>query len=504
MENEIKIDGLKYDRLIDLQIFERVNQHSTCTIIVDSSVDPLTLFDQKLTIKMDQPLFVGIVDNVSKAEYLTINLIGMSAKLDIEIHRRAFFKKNLSDILKKIAENYSINIEADFDGEISIVQNSTDWEFLKIFGDVFTSSSKPLINLTNKIGDRSSLKVISNFIEFPLPFATDEISIDFHSPPIKNPFKKFQYLIGSVLESKDNNIKVKFEDDENQSDNESIEIPYSSAASNYLYTMPDKDDKIFVHFDGVKQEAMGSLRKKDPSDPYDKRSFKIKDASLSVESDKMEFAAAKDKAVINEGAEIKLTAKKDIIFSSKGDMIIQSAAGMLPDNQIIMAAAHMAGYAQYLAMMGQPATVQLNPAGSTVGKLDSQIKNAGSKAEAVELSDIAKELDKISGRKSKSEKKSSGGGGGGSIKFNAKDSLILQVKDSSISMKGKNLNVKTRALMQVGYIPTPGGGTGSLSKFEGGNPNNRSDKINIEHGSEDRSRVKEKITPVDDNKNISR
>ena len=71
-------------------------------------------------------------------------------------------------------------------------------------------------------------------------------------------------------------------------------------------------------------------------------------------------------------------------------------------------------------------------------------------------------------------------------------------------MKGKNLNVKTRALMQVGYIPTPGGGTGSLSKFEGGNPNNRSDKINIEHGSEDRSRVKEKITPVDDNKNISR
>ena len=48
-----------------------------------------------------------------------------------------------------------------------------------------------------------------------------------------------------------------------------------------------------------------------------------------------------------------------------------------------------------------------------------------------------------------------------------------------------------------------GGGTGSLTKFEGGNPKNRSEKINIEHGSEDRSRIKEKVEPTPDDKKIS-
>ena len=164
----------------------------------------------------------------------------------------------------------------------------------------------------------------------------------------------------------------------------------------------------------------------------------------------------------------------------------------------------MAGYAQYLAMLGQPATVQFNPAGSTVGKVDSQIKNAGSKAESVELSDLAKELDKITGRKDKkSDENKSGGGAGGTLKLDGKESSLLQVKDSSIEMKGSDLNVKTCALIQVAYIPTAGGGTGSLSKFEGGNPKNRSDKINIEHGTEDGSRIKENITPTPDDKKIS-
>ena len=92
----------------------------------------------------------------------------------------------------------------------------------------------------------------------------------------------------------------------------------------------------------------------------------------------------------------------------------------------------------------------------------------------------------------------------GQILFTNSKSAILKVKDSSIEMQGNNLNVKTRALMQVGYIPLPGGGTGSLSKFEGGSPKNRSDKINIEHGREYRARNKEQIKPTPDNKTISR
>ena len=117
---------------------------------------------------------------------------------------------------------------------------------------------------------------------------------------------------------------------------------------------------------------------------------------------------------------------------------------------------------------------------------------------------MAKELDKITGTEAKkSDAQKSDGTSGGSLKLDGKNSSLLQVKDSSIEMSGSDLNVKTCDLNQVAYIPMAGGGTGSLSKFAGGNPKNRSDKINIEHGSEDRSRIKENIPPSPDDKKIS-
>ncbi len=316
-------------------------------------------------------------------------------------------------------------------------------------------------------------------------------------------FDKFFYITGEVLESKDTNIKVKFDCDEKQDKGAALDIPYESCASNYLYTMPDEKDKVFVYVDKIRQSAMGSLRTKNVSDAAEKRSFKTKNSALILEPKKTSFTAA-EKTSLTEEDGVKIDSPKDIIISSKGDIIIQAAAGGLPDNQLIMAAPHFAGYAQYMAGLGQPATVQFNPAGAMVGKVAAQIKNAGSKKESVELSDLAKELDKLTGRKNKSESNSGGGGSGGTLKLDAKKGAIIQVKDSSIEMKDKNLNVKTRALIQVGYIPMAGGGTGSLSKFEGGNPKNRSDKINVEKGKEDRSRVKEKVTATPDDKNISR
>ena len=314
-------------------------------------------------------------------------------------------------------------------------------------------------------------------------------------------FDRFFYLTGKVLESKENNIKIKFDCDEKQDKGEAAEIAFESTMSNYLYSMPDEKEKVFVYADNFYKSAMGTIRTKNVSDDADKKSFKTKNVALNFDKEKILFETGKQK--ILEGEKVEITAK-DINFSAKGDIFIQSSAGMLPDNQLIMTAPQMAGYAAYLATLGQPATVQFNPAGSTVGKLPAEIKNSGSKKESVELSEIVKELDKITGRKNKnSSEKNSGGGSGGSIKFDGKKSFLAQVKDSSIEAKGSNLNVKTRALYQVGYIPMAGGGTGS-GGVGGGNPKNRSDKINVEHGSEDRKRTKEKITPTPDIKNISR
>lgn len=316
-------------------------------------------------------------------------------------------------------------------------------------------------------------------------------------------FDDFYFLTGKVLESKDNDVKVQFDCDESQSKDEALNIPYETNTSNYFYNMPDDGDKVFLYVDKIRSAAVCSLRLKDVDDKPENRSFKIKGAEIIFDPKKSSFTVDEKTELKHEDG-TSLKTNKDVIFSAKGDIIIQSAQGMMPDNQLMMIAPHMAGYTQYLAMLGQPATVQFNPEGSTVGIVDSQLKNAGAKKESVELSDLAKELDKITGRKAKeSDEKKSGGGSGGALTIDGKKSTLLQAKDSSIEIKGSNLNIKTGALIQIAYIPSPGGGTGSLSKFEGGNPGNRSDKINVEHGTEDRNRVKVEISPTPDVKTIS-
>lgn len=588
----MKIEGVTYKQLIDLEIFEKVGQHGICKIllIVDEKLDAKTILNWNKTqvkVKTDKDIiFCGIIcqcrlDDRINVKYLQVTAKSLSCKLESARKSMTFqsAKKKFSDMLSVVEKDYKpaeISCWKDETvAEMIYRENLTDWEFLtelaerhgqilfadsktdklrisvgfKAFKEFTADDSFKLLRQNVPINFYKRLEAntyegarATYFIETELFTYDVKIGVGygvnyenkvqaviashiyFYENVLRNDIKlchaegcradawdvvkhfdKFYYLTGKVLESKDTNVKIQFDCDEKQDKNEALDIPYESAVSNYLYTMPDVDDKVFVYVDHIRQTAMGSLRAKDVSDDYKERSFKVaKNSALIFNPKKTEFNAA-EKTLMSEEGDVKFSTPKDIIFSCKGDLIIQSAQGMMPDNQLTMSAPHMAGYAQYLAGLGQPATVQFNPAGSTVGKVTSQITNSGSKAEKVELSDIAKELDKLTGRKDKnSENKNSGGGSGGTIKLDGKKSSLLEVKDSSIEMKGKDLNVKTRALMQVGYIPMAGGGTGSLSKFEGGNPKNRSDKINAEKGSEDRSRVKEKVAKTPDDKSISR
>ena len=589
---DLKIEGVTYKQLIDVDIFEKVGQHGICKIslMVDEKLDAKTILNWNKTqikVKADKDIiFCGIIcqcrlDVRIDANYLNVTAKSLSIKLESARKSMTFqnAKKKLSEILSTVEkDNKPAEIACWKDetvAEMIYRENLNDWEFLTEIAErhgqtLFTDSKTDklrvsvgfkackeftaddsfkllrqnvpmnfykrleantyegarasyfveteLFTYNVKIGvgygvnyENKSQAVIASHVYFYENVLHNEITLRpaegcrADAWDVVKHFDKFYYITGKVLESKDTNVKVQFDCDEKQSKDEALDIPYESAISNYLYTMPDENDKVFVYVDHIRQAAMGSLRSKDVSDDYKNRSFKVaKNSALIFDPKKTEFNAA-EKTLMSEEGNVKFSTPKNIIFSCKGDLIIQSAQGMMPDNQLTMAAAHMAGYAQYLAGLGQPATVQFNPAGSTVGKVTSQITNSGAKAEAVELSDLAKELDKLTGRKdNNSENKNSGGGSGGTIKLDGKKSSLLEVKDSSIEIKGSDLNVKTRALMQVGYIPMAGGGTGSLSKFEGGNPKNRSDKINAEHGKEDRSRVKEKVAKTPDDKSISR
>lgn len=587
---DLKVEGISYQRIINLDIIEKIHTHGICnlTVIPDKNLDTKKILSwqkTKITVRAQKKIiFCGIISQCylekNSAEiFLRITALTLSVLMDFSQKKFTFQspKKKISDVLKKIEKNYKpaeINFWKDSTVENFLYCNNlTDWEFLKNFAEsngqiLFADSKTDKLRVSMgfkpfkefsfdknvkllrqsvpmnfykkleantyssarscyfldqtfftydvKIGAGYGVKfenqvqaVILSRIYLSNNFLCNEITLRHaegcraSAEDVMKHFDEFFYLTGKVLESKDNFVKVQFDCDKKQSKDDAQKIPYESNLSNYLYTMPDEKEKIFVYVDNIRQAAMGTLRTKNISDAAEKKSFKIKKAELNFDKEKISFSSEKS-SELTEGDSVKLSAKKNIIFSSKGDIIIQSAAGMLPDNQLVMAAPHFAGYAAYTATLGQPATVQFNPAASTVGKLPAQIKNSGAKKESVELSDLAKELNKITNTKEKKSENKNSNGSGGKIKIEAKKSSLIKVKDSSVEMKEKNLNVKTRALMQVGYIPTPGGGTGSLSKFEGGTPKNRSDKINVEHGSQDRKRSKEKISPVPDNKNISR
>ena len=325
-------------------------------------------------------------------------------------------------------------------------------------------------------------------------------------------FDECYYLSAKVLEAHgnpdnaaDNYIKVQFDCDENQDADEALNIPFESSVSNYLYTMPDVGEKVCVYVDRWRLAAMTALRTRAVDDAAEKRSLKIPNASIIFDPDKFSFTATETTELKHEnGMHLLTNNKKNIVFSSAGDIIIQSAQGKTQDGQLNMVVPQTTGYAQYTGAAGQPATVKLSFQISAVGQDVNMVKLRGSKKEAVELSELARNLDAITHREARAEEAQEAAEvNGGKLNFNGQGSALIQVEDSSIEMKGSDLNVKTKALFQIAYTPAAGGGSGSLSKFEGGNPGNRSEQIEIEHGSENRERIRENIPPLPDDKRIS-
>ncbi|MBR2519423.1 MAG: hypothetical protein IKE46_06530 [Selenomonadaceae bacterium] len=315
---------------------------------------------------------------------------------------------------------------------------------------------------------------------------------------------EFYYIGGKVLESKDNNVKVQFNCDTEQSKDDALEIPFEAGANNYLYNMPDDGETVCVYVDYLREAALLTLRTNDKVDAdYKNRSFKVKDSSLVFDPSQFSFAVGADKTKMTQEKSTSIKTDKTITFESKGDIYIQSAQGTVPDNQLKLVVLYEAGLIQYTAMLGQPPSAALDPVADTVGKLDSAIKNEGAKAEAVELSDLAKELNTITKYEAPKaeEKQDAGGGAGGTLKLTGKNSsTVQQVSNSFITLDGKKFKLKTIAFNHVAYTQVPGGGTGSLKDFGGGNPGNSSVKIKVEDSVADRERVNAEESSTEDNK----
>ena len=289
--------------------------------------------------------------------------------------------------------------------------------------------------------------------------------------------RKPKYLTGKVLEAKGKNgkesnvIKVQFDCDKSQDKNDAYYIPYANVISNYMYSMPDEGDRVSVYFEeNGALMAIGSLRpteeakkKLDEASP-EKKGFSYGEQLMELTEKSLSLTAGKKakSAVLTEDENgITLTAKKNVLFKSSGDLKFQSNAG-------------------------------------------TSLKSGGAKAEKVTLSDFVKELDKKSGYKAQEAKKSEGGSGGSGGNFTVKagKTLLLKVGDSSLEIsKGA---IKTRKLTTLGMIPGIGVGPGTPAKIGPGRVNNRSKVISAEHGAKDRSRSTEGGGVTGDRKRISR
>ena len=334
-----------------------------------------------------------------------------------------------------------------------------------------------------------------------------------------------KYLAGKVLEAqgkdksgskRDDCVKVQFDCDKSQDKKDARWIPYRNVVNNYMYSMPDEGDRVSVYFEeNGTILAIGSLRGTDRSAQSrlqdckpENRSFLSADQFMEFQSKELSFVAGKkaQSAYLKESTDkgISLKAKKDVVIKSDSDIVMQASAGQTMSKQTQMAATHMVGFGMYTACAGQPPSTMLNPMGGMIGKNASSLKSSGASEEKVQISDLAKELDKKSGAKAQEQKKSSGGGSGGSgkLKIKAGSTLLLKVGDSSIEVsKG---NIKTKVLFTAAYIPGPGVGSGAPAAIGPGKPQNRSTSIKAEHGAEDRSRLKEGGRGVNDNKRISK
>ena len=150
-------------------------------------------------------------------------------------------------------------------------------------------------------------------------------------------------MTGKVLESKGTNVKIQFDCEERQSKDDALDIPFETGAGNYLYNMPDDGEKIFVYVDKLRQAALLTLRTKEVGDDYKNRSFKVKESSLVFDPKKFSFAVAGDKTEMKHKDGTSIKTDKKITFEAKGDIYIQSAQGLVPDNQLTMIAPPMIG-----------------------------------------------------------------------------------------------------------------------------------------------------------------
>ncbi|MCR5438121.1 MAG: hypothetical protein K6F01_01490 [Selenomonas sp.] len=149
------------------------------------------------------------------------------------------------------------------------------------------------------------------------------------------------YLAGKIIAVDGTNVKVYFDVDESQSEAEACWIPYENIVNNYMYSMPDVGDRVFVyHEENGKKMAQGSHRTSTDGDSdYDtpeNRSLTSTNNLLQFQPGSVIMQAGRqgiNSSVItmSDEAGISIHSTQDIVFEAKQDIKVQAAQGETPE-----------------------------------------------------------------------------------------------------------------------------------------------------------------------------
>ena len=215
-----------------------------------------------------------------------------------------------------------------------------------------------------------------------------------------------RYLGGRILAVDGTNVKVHFDVDAEQAEEEACWIPYENVVNNYMYSMPDVGDKVFVYFEeNGKKMAQGSHRSStEGNSDYDtpeNRSLTSTNNLLQFQPGSVILQAGRQgvntsEIDMSDAAGISIHSTQDISFWADRDITVQAAQSKTPEQHGQPAADYVKGIADYMAHGGDNIPVNMGSDAEIGADVDA-LKASSAAAEPVVASGQAQACDAATG-----------------------------------------------------------------------------------------------------------
>ena len=278
-------------------------------------------------------------------------------KLDNESRQKHIFK----DIDKYVKVHYNVNSEA------------MPYEYEKIFRISYdlTIGANYLIEYE---GDREKISYKSRIVSYNGAEVINHLTLDNKEgckPDSSQTIGKKDtgdFIKGKVIAVQGTQIKVHFDCDDTQDTNTAMWLPYENVMNNYIYSMPDIGDSVFVYFENNgKAIALGSQRtdggqNSDYQTPENK-SLTSTDKMLRFTPNTAELVAGRGasdsssgnyaRIIMNDSSGISIESTQNIKITAENTLIMQASDEKVKQTTFAaFKARHQEGEEEYIAHGG--------------------------------------------------------------------------------------------------------------------------------------------------------